>query len=143
MYRLGSIIPLLFGMFCLYYSYFILSLGQLTRPESGFWPFIVSGVIVLASLVLLATERDSGDYEPFTPRTRSVAFGVISTGLFILLMDQIGFVISGFLLLVFWLRFLGGESWRLTLSVSILAIIGFYLLFVALLGIPLPEDIFV
>lgn len=143
MYRLGSIVPLLLGVFGLCYSYFLLPLGRLTNPGPGLWPFIVSAFIVLASLILLVTDRDREDYERFTARTRYVGLGIVSIGLFIVLFKQIGFIIPGFLTLVFWLRFLGKESWRMTLIVSVLVTIGFYLLFVTLLGIPLPEDILV
>jgi hypothetical protein len=38
-----------------------------------------------------------------------------------------------------WLRFLGGESWRSTISVSVGTVAAFYALFLYGLGIPLPH----
>lgn len=140
LYRIASIAPLLLGVVCLVYSY-TLSLGRITNPGPGLWPFIVSAVIVIASVVLLFTERDNEEYEPFTQKTRLVVTGAVSVGVFIYLFQWFGFIVPSFLTLVFWLRFLGKESWVLSLGVAALVTAAFYLLFATLLGIPLPESI--
>ena len=140
MYRIGGLAPLSLGVVCLFYSYSI-SLGRITNPGPGLWPFIVSAVIVVASCVLLFTERSGEDYEPFTGKTRLVVAGAVSAGVFIYLFQWFGFIVPGFLTLVFWLRFLGNESWGLTLSIAALVTAAFYLLFATLLGIPLPESV--
>ena len=140
LYRIGGLAPLLLGVVCLIYSY-TLSLGRITNPWPGLWPFIVSAVIVVASCVLLFTERSGEDYEPFTRKTRLVVAGAVSAGVFIYLFQWFGFIVPGFLTLVFWLRFLGEESWVLTLAVAGLVTAAFYLLFATLLGIPLPESV--
>ena len=139
MYRIGSIAPLLLGIACLFYSY-SLSLGRITNPGPGLWPFTVSAVIVVASLVLLITER-SEDYERFTGKTWLVVAGALSTGVFIYLFQWFGFIVPAFLTLAFWLRFLGKESCKMTLIVAVVVTAGFYLLFATLLGIPLPESV--
>ena len=140
MYRIGSLAPLSLGVVCLIYSY-TLSLGRITSPGPGLWPFIVSAVIVVASCVLLFTERSGEDYEPFTRRTWLVVVGAVSAAVFIYLFQWFGFIVPGFLTLVFWLRFLGKESWVMTLSIAALVTAVFYLLFATLLGIPLPESV--
>jgi putative tricarboxylic transport membrane protein len=43
------------------------------------------------------------------------------------------------LVMVIWLRFLGGESWRMTAVVSVVTVAAFYALFVLALAIPLPR----
>ena len=55
------------------------------------------------------------------------------------LMPVIGFEIPSFALCVIWLRFLGGESWRNTIVISVLTTVVFYLLFLYGLRIPLPH----
>ena len=52
---------------------------------------------------------------------------------------RVGFEIPTVLLLVFWLKLLGGESWRVTASVSVLTTAALYLIFVVLLSAPLPR----
>jgi putative tricarboxylic transport membrane protein len=138
-YRIGSIAPLLLGIACLFYSY-SLSLGRITNPGPGLWPFTVSAVIVVASLVLLITER-SEDYERFTGKTWLVVAGALSTGVFIYLFQWFGFIVPAFLTLVFWLRYLGKESWKMGFGLAALVTAVFYVLFAILLGIPLPESV--
>jgi hypothetical protein len=43
------------------------------------------------------------------------------------------------ILCAIWLRFLGGESWRSTIVVSLATVAAFYLLFLYGLSIPLPH----
>ena len=139
MYRIGSIAPLFLGIVCLLYSY-SLSLGRITNPGPGLWPFTVSAVIVVASLVLLIIER-SEDYERFTGKTWLVVAGALSTGVFIYLFQWFGFIVPAFLTLVFWLRYLGKESWKMGFGLAALVTAVFYVLFAILLGIPLPESV--
>ena len=139
MYRIGSVAPLLLGIACLFYSY-SLSLGRITNPGPGLWPFTVSAVIVVASLVLLITER-SEDYERFTGKTWLVVAGALSTGVFIYLFQWFGFIGPAFLTLFFWLRYLGKESWTMGFGLAALVTAVFYILFAILLGIPLPESV--
>lgn len=143
MYRLSGIVVLLLGIFSLVYSYSSLSLGGLGRPNPGLWPFLVSVVIILSSVALLITERDGRDYERFTARSRFIGIGILSLGVFVVLFAWVGFIIPAFITLAFWLRFLGGEPWRVTLIVSALCTAGFYVLFVPVLGVPFPNDLLV
>lgn len=122
------------------YSY-SLSLGELTSPGPGLWPFVGSLVIVLSSIAILATENDSEDYEAFSSGTKAIGLGLLSLCLFIPLFAYLGFVLPAFLLIMFWLRVLGNESWKLTLLVAIVSAIGFYLLFDLALGVPFPEGL--
>lgn len=124
------------------YSY-DLSLGGLTNPGPGLWPFLIGLVIVLCSVVLLTTEHDSSDYERFSARSRFTGIGFLSLGVFVLLFARVGFVIPSLLTMVFWLRILGEESWRTTLMISVICTVGFYVLFVPVLGVPFPEDLLV
>jgi putative tricarboxylic transport membrane protein len=139
-YRLGSVVSLLLGIFALVMAY-SLRIGEFTRPGPGLWPFLISVTIVLSSIALLATERDARDYERLTARTKFIVFGLLALGVFILLFLQIGFIIPGFLTFVFWFRFLSREPWGLTLIIAVLCTAGFYIVFDVLLGVPFPEDI--
>ena len=140
MYRLGGVIPLLLGVFAVIYSY-TLGLGSPAQPGPGFWPFIASLAIVGASIALLITERSGEQYEPLTARARFIGYGVVSIVAFILLFQLLGFIIPALLLFIFWLRFLGDESWGMTALLSVLFTAGFYILFDQLLGVPFPQDV--
>ena len=136
---IGSLVPLIIGIISMCFSY-SLSLGQLMKPGPGLWPFLSAAVMVICSCILLVRNRDSQDIEEFTPRFRKIVYGMVSLVVFVVLFSVIGFSIPGFLLLCFWLRVLGNESWIVTLAVSLAITFCFYYLFAVLLRVPFPED---
>ncbi|WP_134740873.1 tripartite tricarboxylate transporter TctB family protein [Nocardioides sp. 503] len=114
-------------------------LGSLRRPGPGLWPFVVSILVAVLGVVLLVIGRRLDDAEKFTRASFLVlAGGATFVGLGIL-MPTIGFEIPAVLLGIVWLRFLGGETWRSTIVVSIATTAAFYLLFLYALKIPLPH----
>ena len=114
-------------------------LGSLHQPGPGLWPFVVSVVIVVLSALLLVVGRGLDDSEKFTRSSVLAAVGAITFVAFGLLMPLIGFEIPAVLLCVVWLRFLGGESWRNTVVISLATTAVFYFLFLYGLRIPLPH----
>jgi putative tricarboxylic transport membrane protein len=114
-------------------------LGSLTEPGTGLWPFIVSVVIAAMSAVLLVVGRGLTDSEAFTRSSVLPLVGVVTFIAFGLLMPVTGFEIPALVLCVIWLRFLGGESWRNTIVISVATTALFYFLFLYGLRIPLPH----
>jgi putative tricarboxylic transport membrane protein len=114
-------------------------LGSLRRPGPGLWPFAVSVLIAALAIMLLVVGRHLDDAEKFTRASLLVlAGGATFVGLGLLL-PAIGFEIPAILLGIVWLRFLGGESWRSTIVISVATTAAFYLLFLYVLKIPLPH----
>ncbi|MGW0804655.1 tripartite tricarboxylate transporter TctB family protein [Nonomuraea sp. NPDC002799] len=116
-----------------------LGLGRLTQPGPGLWPFAISVVIVVLSAVLVVTGRKLEDTERFSKASLLTAAGVVTLVLLAVLLPVIGFEVPSLLLVLVWLRWLGGESWRTSIVVSIATVAAFYVLFVLLLQIPLPR----
>lgn len=114
-------------------------LGSLHQPGPGLWPFVVSVVITVLSVLLLLIGRRLTDTEAFTRSSVLAAAGAVTFVGFGLLMPLIGFEIPALVLCVIWLRFLGGESWRSTALVSVITTTVFYFLFLYGLRIPLPH----
>jgi putative tricarboxylic transport membrane protein len=114
-------------------------LGSLREPGPGLWPFIVSAVITALSVVLLVAGRGLTDAEAFTRSSALPVVGVVTFVAFGLLMPLTGFEIPALALCVIWLRFLGHESWRNTVVISVLTTAAFYFLFLYGLRIPLPH----
>ncbi|TMR06925.1 tripartite tricarboxylate transporter TctB family protein [Actinomadura soli] len=117
-----------------------LETGSLSDPGAGMWPLIVNCLTVIGSLALLL-HRDFQDHEPFTGGFRAVAAAVVGMIGYAVLFPYTGFTLPAFLLLVFWIRVLGGETWRLTVIVSAAAPTAFFCLFSLVLNVPLPRDI--
>ena len=65
--------------------------------------------------------------------------GAVTFIAFGLMLPLTGFEIPAVLLCVIWLKFLGGESWRNTIVISVVTVAVFYFLFLYGLRIPLPH----
>ncbi|MFC4007341.1 tripartite tricarboxylate transporter TctB family protein [Nonomuraea purpurea] len=118
---------------------YALGLGRLTQPGPGLWPFVISVVIVVLSAVLVVTGRKLEDTERFSKASLLTAVGLVTLVLLAVLLPLIGFEIPSLLLVFVWLRWLGRESWRSSIVISIATVAAFYVLFVLLLQIPLPR----
>ncbi|MBO0678579.1 tripartite tricarboxylate transporter TctB family protein [Mycolicibacterium sp. S2-37] len=114
-------------------------LGSLSEPGPGLWPFIVSVVIAAMSAVLLVAGRHLSDSEAFTRSSLLAVAGIVTFVAFGFLLPVTGFEIPALALCVIWLKFLGGESWRNTIVISVVTVAVFYLLFLYALRIPLPH----
>lgn len=114
-------------------------LGSLREPGPGLWPFVVSVVIAALSALLLVTGRGLTDSEAFTSSSLLAVAGVVTFVAFGLLLPLTGFEIPALALCVIWLKFLGGESWRSTVVISVVTVAAFYFLFLYGLRIPLPH----
>jgi hypothetical protein len=114
-------------------------LGSLTQPGPGLWPFAVSVAVTALSLAQLAFGRHGQDTEKFTRSSALTALGVLSLVALAALLPVIGFELPSLVLMIVWLRFLGGESWRMTALVSVVTVAAFYALFIVALSIPLPR----
>jgi putative tricarboxylic transport membrane protein len=117
-----------------------LSLGELTEPGPGLWPFIVALLLTGTALVLVVVD-DPTDYEPWTAGTARIAGGLAGLAVFIVAFDVIGFILPAFLMLLLWLRVFGGESWRWALGLALAGSVGLYVLFDEVLGVPFPDDV--
>ncbi len=114
-------------------------LGSLRRPGPGLWPMVCSLIIVVLSVVLLLVSRRWTDSERFTRSSLLPGVALVTLVALGFLIPVIGFEIPAFVLCIVWLRFLGGESWRSTVAVSLCTVAAFYALFLHGLRIPLPH----
>jgi len=115
-------------------------------PGSGAWPFWLSAGMLLSCLLTLARwfrriTPESRSEEPFMTRETVQIVGVTVAALFLLLLGThlIGIYLSMILFLIFYLRFLGGHGWILTLVLALATPIGLFFFFEGALIIPLPK----
>lgn len=138
-HRVPLVVVLAVAVFFLLKSY-QLSIGSLTEPGPGMWPFVVSLALMLAVVCALIVEKGSY-FESFDGGTVLAILGIISLGGFVVLFSHTGMILPGVLFLVFWLRFLGKESWRLSALIAVGSTLAAYFLFVVGLGVIFPDDI--
>lgn len=117
-----------------------LGLGTPAAPKPGMWPFIVSLIAGVLSIVQIVIGRQgSKDGEKFTKMSWYALIGFGTLILMVLLMPVIGFEIPSLLLCFVWMRWLGGERWRSATIYSIVIVAAFYAIFIVALGTTIPR----
>ncbi|MFC4563902.1 tripartite tricarboxylate transporter TctB family protein [Nocardiopsis mangrovi] len=113
--------------------------GEPARPGAGTWPLMVSAATAALGVALLFMAGRTRDTEAFSAASWKVLAGLATMVGFVAVIGVIGFEIPSALLAFVWLRFLGGESWRLSAVASVLIVVAFYVVFVGLLAVPIPH----
>lgn len=114
-------------------------LGTPRAPGPGLWPFVISLLITVLGVVLLVVGRGLQDSEVFSRSSVLPVIGLLTFLAMAYLMPIIGFEIPSLLMCFVWLKWLGGESWRSSIVISVATVAAFYLLFLYGLRIPLPH----
>jgi putative tricarboxylic transport membrane protein len=105
----------------------------------GTWPTAVGVALVILGLILAAQARRAEPPERFTRSSLLVVAAVASMIAYVAVIATIGFEIPTVLLAFVWLRFLGRESWRTSVAVSLGIVVVFYALFVGALDVTIPH----
>ncbi|GAA4866758.1 tripartite tricarboxylate transporter TctB family protein [Saccharopolyspora cebuensis] len=116
-----------------------LGAGTPAAPGPGTWPLLISLAITGLGIALAVLARRTTDAEAFTGESAKVLVGLLSMAGFVALVGTIGFEIPSVLLALVWLRFLGGETWRLSVVAALGIVVAFYAIFVGALGVPVPH----
>jgi hypothetical protein len=116
-----------------------MGLGSPEKPEPGLWPFIISLVMIAMSVALLLFGRKKLDAEAFSSSSWQVASGIATLIGFVMVVGVTGFEIPTLLLTFIWLKFLGKETWRMSVLLSFAVTAAFYLIFVVALSVPIPH----
>lgn len=135
---LTSLAPLLVGIAGVVGS-LRLGLGSFSDPGPGLWPLLISVGIIIVAAVLLFGGRRFHDAEKLSRGSLTVFIAVATLVALVLALPYIGFEIPTAVLAFVWLKFFGRESWLLSAIVAVATTVGFWLLFVLALGIPLPR----
>jgi hypothetical protein len=118
--------------------------GDLHHPGPGFFPFWLAAILAFLSFIhFFANLRTSAPGKPLWGKgdwgrpflAAAVMFG------YTLLMGQLGFFSSSFLLFLFWLILIERETWKTIALTSLAGTLCFYLVFGYFLKVPLPKGI--
>lgn len=117
-------------------------------PGSGAWPFWLSAVMFLSCLAILArwfmgTTAESRSQDLFMDRytVKVVGITVLALALLVFGTGTIGIYFSLIIFLFFYLKIMGGHTWLLSSSLSILVPIVVFAFFEYLMTSPLPKGI--
>jgi len=117
-------------------------------PGGGAWPFWLSAVMLACTVMIFINgwKRNSvpsRSEEPLLDTYGKKMLVMVGGGLlgFIALIDVLSMYGAMFVFLVYYLRFLGRHTWRLTMTISIVAPIVFFFFFEALMRITMPKGL--
>jgi putative tricarboxylic transport membrane protein len=121
-----------------------MGLGSLNSPNVGLFPFLIGCLLGLLAAVRLCASLFSKS-AIHAPKI-SIPFARILPLLaclfaYVLLMNEVGFILSSFFLVVFLLKVIEPKPWLVTLPLGVGISLGAYFVFRVLLGIQLPEGI--
>jgi putative tricarboxylic transport membrane protein len=143
--RIAAVVLMVLGLAAAYYAVSELKLGTPRNPDAGLMPFLASLVVVGTSAAWLFELRGPDpDPQPFWGKGAwvkpllAIAFLCLYAGT----MELLGYLPSTFLFLGLWQFLVERVNWRRATLVTVLGTAGMYLIFVYLLGVPVPESIF-
>jgi putative tricarboxylic transport membrane protein len=119
-----------------------LHIGTPLHPQPGFFPFLGAAALAFLAVILVvqaALGRSTGT-EAFG-RLGPPAILVVGMGVYVAILEPLGYVPGTILIAAIILRVLGVRSWRVLGVTSLALSVGTYLLFARLLGIDLPAGI--
>lgn len=125
------------------YEAWKLPFGSLRAPDSGFFPLVLGLVLVLVSGVIWAPTFSSAR-APAPPEAAQgiprVGMAILALVVYALALERLGYLASTGLVMPLLLRGLGRVGWRTTLAVSVVSVVGSYVVF-RWLGVPLPRGV--
>jgi putative tricarboxylic transport membrane protein len=121
-----------------------LQVGPIENSQmgAGLWPFLAATLLLVSAVaMMLGRPRAASQERPdFAPRPFILAIAVLFG--FGLLLTSFGIFTASAVAAFVWLKFLAGESWRLSAIIAIVLGAVLYGLFIQILDIPLPVDAF-
>ncbi len=117
-------------------------------PGPGFVPFLTAMMLVAFGLMVLLPaifqKRDGEKVEKFFPEhdsLKKVILALIALGLYGMLLNYAGFLITTFLFMTFACRLMEPVRWRTVLIVAVATAVICHLLFIVALDVPLPRGV--
>ena len=138
-----AIFWLLLSVYIAYASY-QLGLGTGGKPGAGFFPFGAALAIgAIALLRLSGISHEASDIKTATTgdQLKKIFYVVAGMLAYALLLDSLGFAVTTFLLLAFYLKYVAAQAWRLSVSFAVIAALGAHLFFDVLLHAQLPRGL--
>lgn len=139
---LGGLIFLIIGLMGLL-SALRLPPGTLSAPGPGLFPISLGFLLAVLSLALLLRSRresSAGGSLGLGERGSKVLLALGGLVAYFSLLERLGYLLCGLLILSFLLRVVEQCAWKTTLAVAVITTAGSYILF-TYLGIPLPLGI--
>jgi hypothetical protein len=133
----------LVALFVVFRSYNY-EIGTIDSPKMGFFPFIIGVAILILSLGMYIFAKAGAEKQAETVGRNGlirVASFIVAIVIYAVFLEQLGFLVGTFLLLVFLVKLMGQPGWGIPLLFSLICVTICWMLFKNWLGLPLPAGI--
>ena len=138
--RAAAAVLLVFGLIALEEAR-KLRLGSIARPGPGFFPVVLAAAFSLVCLILLVTAwraRDPHAAAGPPLSSRKIVATIAALFVYAFALERLGFVITTFVLLLFFFKALERQRWTTALAGSLATAFVTYLVFKVWLQVQLP-----
>lgn len=147
MARAESLFSFLFAVFCAIYLFLASNIdqGSMSNPGAGFMPAVLGtvglGVSLLVFFSSLKRGKETKQAAMDTVGMKRFFSCLVSFIVFIPAFQYLGTEVSIFGLVLSVTKILGAPGWRSPLLLAVISTVTAYVVFVIILGVPLPEGI--
>jgi len=143
--RITAMILSLGSLLIMVYAWRTLEIGSIQIPGAGFLPFLCGAGLAILAIIWLVTLQFSQKKE--TPSEKRLwhrpLFSVLLMIAYGWAMETIGYISSTLIFVVAWQRIIEHEKWVKTILIAVLSTVAMCALFVYLLKVPIPQEIFI
>ena len=143
--RISGFFWFIFSVIIAVQSYY-LELGNLHSPKAGFLPFLASSALGILSLVLLLSTamgrrriKKDQKIEFNKERLHKALYALISLFVFALLLNTLGFILSGMIFIFFLVGIVEPQKWYIVVITTILVPLISYMIFAVWLNVQMPK----
>lgn len=130
----------------MYYAWHTLKLGSIHMPDAGFLPFLCGiGLAILGIVWALITLTKAERKDEADAKKRRWQKPLLCLGLMVIYawtIENLGYITSTLVFTVAWEKLIEREKWFKTTLISLLGTFAMYVLFVYLLKVPIPPELF-
>ena len=117
-----------------------LPFGSVRAPDAGFFPLSLSILLLIfaAGIVLNSFMSNNPHRTEFSARSWYVVIAALAFVIYAVSLEKAGFVVATVIIMLIFMRGLGGMTWTRALFIAIPSVLLSYFAFVQL-GVPLPR----
>lgn len=142
--RITALVTSIAGVAVMVYAWRALNIGSIHVPDAGFLPFLCgAGLTILGAVWMWILQFTHEKAAP--AQQRRWHRPVLSLALMVLYgwaMETVGYITSTLVFMAAWQKVIEGERWPKTLVISLLGSLAMYALFVYILKVPVPPELF-
>lgn len=144
--RITALITVLGGMAIMYYARHTLKLGSIHVPDAGLLPFLCgAGLTILGivwALMTFGKREQKNETAMEKRRWQKPLLCLVLMVIYAWAIENLGYITSTLIFMVAWEKLIEHEKWFKTALISVLGTLAMYVLFVYLLKVPIPQELF-